>query len=294
MNDSLLTVHLKATARQLVPIYLVLVLAMGLLCWFSGQKLTDIQEVLYFSVIFLVFACLTLLPQLVVMVRIYQCLYGPYAYLTQILPLSTGDLIRSFVGLSFVWNAITLPLMLIFGAVSLTLKPMTSFLEVDGADASQLGDLVSQGLVLWQKNPGPVTILLVGILIYIFFYLIAGGLLQLAWITLAQRLFSTRRIFTGLLVIAVVVQLAAIPLFFGLNSLFPPAMVIHILPGDILSIDPWMTAPYNVITGGADYLGDHPTAVFLLAWTHLLCLFLELFLAYLVAYRCLAKRPSLN
>lgn len=294
MNDSLLTVHLKATARELVPIYLVLVLAMGLLCWFSDQKLTDVQKILYFSVIFLVFACLTLLPQLVVMVRMYQSLYGPYAYLTQILPLSTGDLIRSFVGLSFVWNAITFPLMLIFGGVSLHLKPVMAFLAVDGTEPPQLLDLVSRGLALWQKNPGPVTMLLAGILIYVFFYLIAAGLVQLAWITLAQRLFSTRRIFLGLLVIAVVVQLAAIPLLFGLNSLFPPALVIHMLPGDILSIDPWMTASYNVITGGADYLNAHPTAVFLLAWAHLLCLFLELILAYLVAYRCLAKRPSLN
>ena len=297
MSDSLFAVHLKATARQVLPVYILATIGMLVIYWQDSRHLSDIQNLISLTALFIIFAVVIILPQIICLVRIFQSLYGQYAYLTHTLPLSTGKILRSFIGLSLFWNAITLPIVIFFSLLTLNLKHLINFISFNNAPADAFKGaqaVVDYGITLWQNAPGTASILIISLLLITFLYLLNTALIWVSWIVLAQRFFSARHIFIGLFVVAVVVQLVSIPLVFGLNMVFQPAAVIHLLPGDMLHIDYWMTDTYSVFTGGTDYVANHKTAIFLFSWAGIISNLAELALAYGISYWGIARRTSLN
>ncbi len=297
MSDSLFAVHLKATARQVLPVYILATIGMLVIYWQDSRHLSDIQNLVSLTALFIIFAVLIVLPQIICLVRIFQSLYGQYAYLTHTLPLSTGKILRSFIGLSLFWNAITLPIVVIFGFLALNLRNLINFITSNNAPADafhSVKEVIDYGITLWQNAPGTASILIISMLLITFLSLLNTALIWVGWIVLAQRFFSARHIFIGLFVVAVVVQLVSMPLVFGLNMVFQPAAVIHLLPGDVLHIDYWMTEAYSPLNGGVDYLADHKTAIFLFPWAGIISNLAELAIAYAISYWGIARRTSLN
>lgn len=297
MSDSLFAVHLKATARQVLPVYILATIGMLVIYWQDSRHLSDIQNLISLTALFIIFAVLIILPQIICLVRIFQSLYGQYAYLTHTLPLSTGKILRSFIGLSLFWNAITLPIVIFFSLLTLNLKHLINFISFNNAPADAFKGaqaVVDYGITLWQNAPGTVSVLVISMLFLLLLYLLNTALIWVSWIVLAQRFFSARHIFIGLFVVAVVVQLVSMPLVFGLNMIFQPAAVIHLLPGDVLHIDYWMTEAYSPLNGGVDYLADHKTAIFLFPWAGIISNLAELAIAYAISYWGIARRTSLN
>ncbi len=280
MSDSLFAVHLKATARQVLPVYILATIGMLVIYWQDSRHLSDIQNLVSLTALFIIFAVLIVLPQIICLVRIFQSLYGQYAYLTHTLPLSTGKILRSFIGLSLFWNAITLPIVVIFGFLALNLRNLINFITSNNAPADafhSVKEVIDYGITLWQNAPGTASILIISMLLITFLSLLNTALIWVGWIVLAQRFFSARHIFIGLFVVAVVVQL-----------------VIHLLPGDVLHIDYWMTEAYSPLNGGVDYLADHKTAIFLFPWAGIISNLAELALAYAISYWGITRRTSLN
>ena len=231
MSDSLFAVHLKATARQVLPVYILATIGMLVIYWQDSRHLSDIQNLISLTALFIIFAVLIVLPQIICLVRIFQSLYGQYAYLTHTLPLSTGKILRSFIGLSLFWNAITLPIVIFFSLLTLNLKHLINFISFNNAPADAFKGaqaVVDYSITLWQNAPGTASILIISLLLITFLSLLNTALIWVGWIVLAQRFFSARHIFMGLFVVAVVVQLLSMPLVFGLNMIFQPAAVIHL------------------------------------------------------------------
>lgn len=218
---TLLYYDLRDTARFIVPLLLFDIFAAFVVIIDRAFLSSDWMHFAAVLLMVISFALTVVMPPLIVLLRYYKTMYGEVAYLTHSFPVTTADKLNSKIALFFIWCIVQILVLIAQTSVFINQYALDEWtLEVGfWKSFSELFQLLNFSFIQ-----------LVGVIaaffVFVIFYIISQAVHFFFVISLSVRLFSTRHVILGILVITIAFQFIGTALSSVLTMALPYVTIV--------------------------------------------------------------------
>lgn len=230
MMGTLLYYDLRDTARFIGPLILFNIFAIAVAAIDSVMLFSNWIHLVSMFLVMISLALTAVVPPLVVVLRYYKTMYGEAAYLTHSFPLSAAEKLNSKIALFFICTIVQL--ILLIAQIGILAKVATDQYAADGfsikvaVSESLQSFLHSLNLSFIQLVGAIAALICIGIL-----YIIFEAVYFFFIVSLSVRIFSTRHVLLGVIVLFLAFQIIATVLSSTLVMALPYATTIDFADG---------------------------------------------------------------